>query len=88
TTSTPTSKKAKTTSRLVSNSKGQQYLEITKPRVENDEKDITIVELELTGIPLGEYTPDGEVHNLKEMVSKVIERVEKGKQIQEQLAEK
>lgn len=46
--------------------------------MEKCKKDLTIFELELIKIPLGEYTPEGEVHNIKEIVSKVIERVEKG----------
>ncbi|KAH9325120.1 hypothetical protein KI387_005298, partial [Taxus chinensis] len=55
--------------------------------IEIEEKYLTLNDLELTRIPLGESTPESEVHNLKETVSKLIERVEKGKQTKYQLEE-
>ena len=51
-------------------------MEIVKPNYDKDEKHLSMGDLELTRIPLGESTPESEVHNLKETVSRVIERVE------------
>ncbi|KAH9291257.1 hypothetical protein KI387_043552, partial [Taxus chinensis] len=87
TTPPPPAKKAKVTSRLVSDSQGQQFMEIARPKLDKDEKDLSMGDLELTRISLGESTPESEVHNLRETMSKVIERVEKGKSTQEQLEE-
>ncbi|KAH9322999.1 hypothetical protein KI387_017638, partial [Taxus chinensis] len=80
-------KKAKTASRLISESTGQEFLEIARPKEDKNEKDISVSDFELTRISLGESIPEGEVHNLRETFSKVIERVKKGKQTQEQLEE-
>ncbi|KAH9294385.1 hypothetical protein KI387_040410, partial [Taxus chinensis] len=84
---TPPAKKAKTTSRLVTDTSGQQFIEIVKPTVDKSEQEISTTDFEITRISLGESTPEGDVHNLKETIFKVIERVEKGKQTQEQLEE-
>ncbi|KAH9324269.1 hypothetical protein KI387_004447, partial [Taxus chinensis] len=60
---------------------------ITKPKVDKDEKILMLSYLESTRIPLGGSTPECEVHNLNQIVSRVIEIVEKGKQYQEQIEE-
>lgn len=58
---------------------GQQFLEVTKPKVDKSEQDLLASNLKISRIPMGESTPESEVHNLQKMVSKVIKRVEKGK---------
>ncbi|KAH9312034.1 hypothetical protein KI387_027069, partial [Taxus chinensis] len=88
TTPPPLVKKEKTTSRLVTNAQGQQFLEVANPKVEKEEKYLLIFDLEISRIPMGESTPKSEVHNLWETITKVIEWVEKGKQTMEQLEEK
>ncbi|KAH9313463.1 hypothetical protein KI387_044582, partial [Taxus chinensis] len=80
-------KKARTTSRIVSDAQGQRFLEIAKPTVDKSESDLLTSELELSRIPMGESTPEGEIHNLQETVTRVIGRVEKGQQTIEQLEE-
>ncbi|KAH9306929.1 hypothetical protein KI387_011333, partial [Taxus chinensis] len=80
-------KKARTTSRIVSDAQGQQFLEIAKPTVEKSESDLLTSDLELSRIPMGESTPEGEIHNLQETITRVIGRVEKGQQTIEQLEE-
>ncbi|KAH9327713.1 hypothetical protein KI387_007891, partial [Taxus chinensis] len=45
-------KKAKVTSRLVSDSQGQQFMEITRPKLDKDEKDQSMGDMELTRISL------------------------------------
>ncbi|KAH9295151.1 hypothetical protein KI387_038739, partial [Taxus chinensis] len=80
-------KKARTTSRIVSDAQGQQFLEIAKPTVDKSEQDLQTSDLELSRIPMGESTPEGEIHNLQETVTRVIGRVEKGQQTIEQLEE-
>ncbi|KAH9297053.1 hypothetical protein KI387_028735 [Taxus chinensis] len=87
TTPPPPAKRAKTTSRIVIDAQGQQFLEVTKPKVDKAEHDLLASDLELSRIPMGESTPKSEVHNLQEIVTKVIERVEKGKKTIEQLEE-
>ncbi|KAH9297022.1 hypothetical protein KI387_028704, partial [Taxus chinensis] len=51
-------KKARTTSRIVSDAQGQQFLEITKPTVDKSESDLRASDLELSRIPMGESTPE------------------------------
>ncbi|KAH9324578.1 hypothetical protein KI387_004756, partial [Taxus chinensis] len=80
-------KKARTTSRIVSDARGQQFLEIAKPTVDKSESELLTSDLELSRIPMGESTPEGEIHNLQETVTRVIGRVEKGQQTIEQLEE-
>ncbi|KAH9313327.1 hypothetical protein KI387_028362, partial [Taxus chinensis] len=60
---------------------------IAKPKVDKPEQDLQASDLELSRIPMGESTPEGEIHNLQEIVTRVIGRVEKGKQTIEQLEE-
>ncbi|KAH9321066.1 hypothetical protein KI387_015705, partial [Taxus chinensis] len=84
--SAPT-KKARTTSRIVTDAQGQQFLEIAKPKVDKPEQDLQASDLELSRISMGESTPEGEIHNLQETVTRVIGRVEKGQQTIEQLEE-
>ncbi|KAH9310152.1 hypothetical protein KI387_038063, partial [Taxus chinensis] len=80
-------KKAKVTSRIVSDAQGQQFLEISKPTTDKSEQDLQVSDLELSRIPMGESTPEGEIHNLQEIVTRVIGRVEKGQQTIKQLEE-
>ncbi|KAH9303442.1 hypothetical protein KI387_015025, partial [Taxus chinensis] len=54
-----------------------KFMEIAEPKVDKEEKYLLVFDLELTRIPLGESTPESEVHNLRETVTRVIERVEK-----------
>ncbi|KAH9290664.1 hypothetical protein KI387_034781, partial [Taxus chinensis] len=49
-------KKAKITSRIVSDAQGQQFLEIAKPTVDKLEQDLQTSNLELSRIPMGEST--------------------------------
>ncbi|KAH9293718.1 hypothetical protein KI387_041075, partial [Taxus chinensis] len=51
-------KKAKITSRIVSDAQGQQFLEIAKPTVDKSEQDLQASDLELSRIPMGESTPE------------------------------
>ncbi|KAH9313947.1 hypothetical protein KI387_022574, partial [Taxus chinensis] len=80
-------KKARITSRIVSDAQGQQFLEIAKPKTDKPEQDLQASDLELSRIPMGESTPEGEIQNLQETVTRVIGRVEKGQQTIEQLEE-
>ena len=73
-TTPPTSaKRAKKTSRIVTDAQGQQFLEVAKPKVDKVEKDLLVSDLDLSRIPMGESTPESEVHNLQETVTKVVE---------------
>ncbi|KAH9288384.1 hypothetical protein KI387_032501, partial [Taxus chinensis] len=81
-------KRAKTTSRIVTDDQGHQFLEVANPKVDKAEKDLLASDLELSRISMGESTPKSEINNLQEIVTKVIGRVEKGKQTIDQLEEK
>lgn len=50
-------KKDKVNSRLTSYSQGQQFIEIANPNFDKDERDLSLGDLELTRIPIGESTP-------------------------------
>ncbi|KAH9314656.1 hypothetical protein KI387_023283, partial [Taxus chinensis] len=73
TTPPPPTKREKMTSRIVSDLKGEQFMEIAKPRVDKEEKYLLVFDLELMRIPLGDSMPESEVHNLREIVTRVIE---------------
>lgn len=86
---TPSSlaKRAKKTSRIVTDAQGQKFLEIAKPKVDKAKQDLLASDMFLSRIPMGKSTPKSEVHSLQEIVTKVIERFERGKQTIEQLEE-
>ncbi|KAH9320290.1 hypothetical protein KI387_022059, partial [Taxus chinensis] len=66
---------------------GQKFPKIAKPTVDKSEQDLQASDLELSRIPMGESTPEGEIHNLQEIVTRVIRRVEKGQKTIEQFEE-
>ncbi|KAH9317013.1 hypothetical protein KI387_018782, partial [Taxus chinensis] len=87
TTASAPAKKTRTTSRITTDAQGQQFLEVAKPKVDKAEQDLQASDLELSRIPMGESTPESEMHNLQQIVTRFIGRVEKGKHTIEKLEE-
>ncbi|KAH9292248.1 hypothetical protein KI387_042565, partial [Taxus chinensis] len=63
------------------------FVEIARSPVEKDESEMTTVDYNVSRISLGGSTHEGDVHNLRESAARLVERVEKGKQTQEQMEE-
>ncbi|KAH9327672.1 hypothetical protein KI387_007850, partial [Taxus chinensis] len=81
----PHSRKAKITSRLMTDASGSQFIKFARPRVEKDEAEMRITDYEMTRYCLGKLGPEGHIHNFEQSVARLVAQTRESEATKEQL---